>query len=461
VFVCLEWFALSVLSADAQPVSYPFEEMQRINPRIGRPFEIEWNFVEANGIRLVDGDHLALYTDSRNREDIEDLPFVFQLAISQWCQLFSIDQSQCKHWKMRAYIMENDLRFRRSGLMPDTLPPFPAGFQTGPDMWVYAQPGDYYTRHLLLHEGTHAFMEWFLGGWGSPWYSEGMAEKMALHLWEKQSTENDQRLQLNARITDKMQVPYWGRVNLIHLDLETGQGLSLDQVLSLPTQAFREVRHYAWAWAACEFLSQHELSRDAFSQFQNHVAEGAARFDAHVAEALQLHRADLNRDWELFVREIDFGIDVTKTMLIDARQQTEPNKGHELGTYLVKADHAWQVTSISVKRNDRVRFRCDSRFQVGSTNQADQTLPWIATANGITLEYYRGRPLGMLLAGTMDRDAAEPAEQVVGLLNPVAVGQEGVIEFERDGILCLRINDSPSKMDDNQGALEVRIWKVE
>lgn len=446
-------------AAQAQPAPYPLEAMQRINPRIGRPFEIEWPLAEANGIRVWDSENLVLLTDATAREDIRDLPTVFQMAIPQWCEQFSIDMTRAKSWKMRAYVIENDLRFRRAGLMPETLPPFPAGYQTGPDMWVYAQPGDYYSRHLLLHEGTHAFMEWFLDGWGSPWYSEGMAEKIALHYWEK-TAENSPRLKLNAKITDKLQVPYWGRVNLIRLDLENRHGLSLDQVLSLPTNAFRDVRHYAWAWAACEFLSQHPLSCEAFIRFQNHVAQGSANFDAHVTEALQPHRTQLNRDWELFVREIDFGVDVSKTMLLNAQLGSKTTEATELGCFLIESDHAWQATSIEVKQNDRLRIRCDSRYQVGATNRDNQTLPWIATANGITLEYYRGKPLGMLLAGIAELNAPAPKAQVDGLSNFIAVGANGVVTCDRDGILCLRINDSPAKMDDNRGALEVRVRKV-
>jgi hypothetical protein len=460
MLTCIGWLIFSAWTVHAQPVLYPFDAMQRINPRIGRPFEIQRPFVEANGIRVLDGANLLLLIDSTDREDIQELPLVFQLAIPQWCELFSMDVSRAKDWKMRGYVIENDLRFRRAGLMPDTLPPFPAGYHTGPDMWVYAQPGDYYTRHLLLHEGTHAFMEWFLDGRGSPWYSEGMAEKISLHTWDK-SNEATPRLKLNAKITDKLQVPYWGRVNLIHLDMEKGQGLSLDQVLNLPTHAFRDVRNYAWAWAACEFLSHHELSRDAFVKFQNHVAEGDAKFDAHVAEALEPHRPKLNRDWELFIREIDFGIEITKTMLVDAEQVTNNTEAKELGRFLIKSDQAWQATSIAVKRGESIRIRCDSRFQVGATKLDNQSLPWIATANGITLEYYRGRPLGVLLAGIADFNAPEANTQVEGLFHPVAVGEDGVLTADRDGILCLRINDSPAKMDDNQGVLEVGVGKVE
>ena len=81
--------------------------------------------------------------------------------------------------------------------MPEDLPDFLAGYQRGHEIWIYLQPGDYYTRHLLLHEGTHAFMGWFLNGFGSPWYSEGMAELLAINQWQ------DGKLQLHYQLRDR------------------------------------------------------------------------------------------------------------------------------------------------------------------------------------------------------------------------------------------------------------------
>jgi hypothetical protein len=450
----------TAVQVSAQPGAFSFEEMQKINPKIGKPFEIDLNVVTANGIRVLEGEHLILFTDLRDRQDIEELPLVFEYAIKQWSEFFSIDRTKCRSWKMRVYVMEDDQRFRRAGLMPDTLPPFPAGFQTGADMWVYSQPGDYYTRHLLLHEGTHAFMEWFLKGWGAPWYSEGMAEKLALHQWNPEATDPNQRLKLNANIKDKLQVPYWGRISLIHKDLESGQGLGLEQVLGLPTHAFREVRHYGWAWALSQFLSQHEGSRQGFQEFQQQVGTGTENFNAFVARILEPNQSVLNRDWELFIREFDYGTDVNRVRLITATNQTE--KSQTAGeAWWVKADHAWQSTAIKLQPGDRVRISCESRFQVGASKPAVQIVPWIATANGITLEYYRGRPLGLLLAGTLDEQQPDGFSQIQGLLVPTPIGAEGIFKAERVGLLCLRINDSPAKMEDNRGVLEVKIQKVE
>ena len=65
--------------------------------------------------------------------------------------------------------------------MPTGDDKFLHGLSTGSDLWLYDQPSAYYRRHLLLHEGTHAFMGKFLGGCGPGWYMEGTAELFGTH----------------------------------------------------------------------------------------------------------------------------------------------------------------------------------------------------------------------------------------------------------------------------------------
>jgi hypothetical protein len=435
------------------------DKMQSINPRIAAPFKIDLERVAAHGIRLLESEHLLLFTDTRQEIGVEEFPRAFDLAVGHWCNYFSIDKKRAKQWKMRAFIIENKDRFQKAGLFPDSLPPFPAGFQFGRDMWVYVQSGPYYTRHLLLHEGCHAFMEWFLDGWGSPWYSEGMAEKLGLHHWISGGSKNglaEADLKLDFAVTDKSQVPYWGRINLIKKDLERDQGLALQQVISLPSSAFREVRYYGWAWAACQFLSKHELTRDVFDQLKRHVAEGQARFDARLFESLGPHLDSLERDWVLFIDELDYGLDVSKVILAAAQAGTATGTTK---SFRIDSAKAWQVTSLTLRVGDRIRIRCRSRIQVGQTVKNGQAIPWTATADGITLKYYRGRPLGVLLAGTLG-DAPPSRLQLDRGIQTEVIGSAGELMAKSSGRLCLRINESPAEMQDNQGVLEVEIDEV-
>ena len=100
---------------------------------------------------------------------------------SQWCAYFGVDPAAHADWHVRGILMQSRQRFEPAGLLPADLPDFASGYARGDEFWLYDQTSPYYRRHLLLHEGTHAFMYTLLGGVGPPWYAEGMAELLATH----------------------------------------------------------------------------------------------------------------------------------------------------------------------------------------------------------------------------------------------------------------------------------------
>ena len=88
-------------------------------------------------------------------------------------------------------------------------------------------------------------------------------------------------------------------------------------------------------------------------------------------------------------------------------------------------------------------------FQIRMENDTS----WPCDAGGITLEYYRGRPLGRLIAAVQLDDDAAP-------LQAIDIGAGGVIEFGNSGRLLLRINESPTGLHDNLGQLQVQVQGV-
>jgi len=387
----------------------------------------------------------------KNRDDVARIPEVFDQAIPQWCHYFRVSSELVSTWKIKACIIQDPDRFKKAGLFPDTLPNFPAGYQVGDHIWMYIQPGSYYTRHLTLHEGTHAFMEKFLGGVGAPWFSEGMAEKLALNRWQPERP-NQLPLEINFKVTDRDQVPYWGRIKSIREDHQNGRGLTLQDVINLPNPSFRDVKYYGWAWAACEFLSEHPATQVDFRKLFAQTSQSPAQFNSYLGKLLAGKKTDLERDWELFISEIDYGVPVSRTRLLTIQAQQEQEGRFRLS---LRSDHGWQVTSIRLPAGAKIRIRSDSFFQVGSSIVQDQVRSWTSTANGITLEYYRSLPIGTLLAGTMDDSAALPSRQLAGLFPPVPVGADGEFTCSTAGNLCLRINESPAAMGDNEGELNV------
>ena len=76
----------------------------------------------------------------------------------------------------------------------------------------------------------------------------------------------------------------------------------------------------------------------------------------------------------------------------------------------------------------------------------------------MTIRYYRGRPLGMLLAAVSDE--ASPPGTLTPLAAPQPIGAAAAISPETSGTLYLRLNESPAGpagLADNAGTLSVRI----
>jgi len=184
-------------------------------------------------------------------------------------------------------------------------------------------------------------------------------------------------------------------------------------------------------------------------------------FNKKFIKKLDSHWEELERDWALMVNEIDYGYAVESGQLglATASDSNDPKK--PVSRFSIQANRSWQST-IKVRKGDRLRISGSGEFKVGQTNQTDaDPQPWPCQSNGITIEYYRGHPLGMLHAGLLAPDQRAAIDQIAGLLEPSPIGISGEFTVPADGLLCLRVNESPAKLDDNQDALEVRVEKLE
>ncbi|HBO45203.1 MAG TPA: hypothetical protein DD670_15005 [Planctomycetaceae bacterium] len=395
--------------------------------------------VAAAGVRRLDGRHLTLYTDFPSDEQTDSLPAVFDLAFPQWCEYFEVDPAEMRDWRLTGFLIRDRERFRRLGLLPDYLPPFQYAFCINTDFWIYQQPGEYYGRHLVLHEGTHCFMNRRFGACGPPWYMEGIAELLSTHRWA------DGRLTLNYVPRSADEVPMLGRVKLVKDAMAAGRTLHLEQVLALRPQAYLETEPYAWSWAAALFLDRHPRWGDAFRRMRKHALE--PDLTERFVEAVDADWPGLEQQWRVFLADLEYGCDPAK-MLID------PTRGKPIdpsGAMVeISAQRGWQNSGLRVERGKTYRLTASGRYQI-----ADEPKIWWCEPNGVTIRYYRGRPLGMLLAAVLP--SVEDSTIEPGPPEPIPVGLETTLTPKYAGTLLFKINESAGDWHDNRGGLKVEI----
>ncbi|MFP6601424.1 MAG: hypothetical protein VB862_02750 [Pirellulaceae bacterium] len=433
----------------AEPVEEP--EAQRAPPASALPVRfaglqealegtpLDEERIKAHGIRQLSGKHLTLYTDLPRHPAIEELPTVFDLASPQWAGYFQVPAEKVADWHVIGRLMKDKTRFQKAGLLPESLPSFGHGFNYGNHLWVHDQATDYYRRHLLLHEGTHGFMQTFLGGAGPPWYREGMAELLGTHRWA------EGKLQLKYFPRDKKETPGWGRIKIIKDEVAAGRGVMLPKVLRFPPTAHRQVEPYAWCWAAATFFDSHPQYQQRFHQLQKESSELSDLFSDRFYERLKDQWPEVRDQWQWFVLNMEYGFDVQREA-IDPKPVTPlTEKVVELE---VRADRGWQSTGLQLAAGSQVEIVAAGRYQIATEPDI-----WWCEPNGVTIHYYRQRPLGMLLAAV---NGPSPTG-LTRLANLQSIGLAGKVNTAQGGVLFLRINESGANLADNKGACTVRI----
>jgi hypothetical protein len=402
---------------------------------------VEEGKIAAAGIRRLTGKHITLYTDLPEAAAVDELPRVFDTAVPLWCEYFGVEPAKVAAWKIVGCVMKDKERFVGAGLFGENLPDFPNGFSTGSQLWLYDQPSDYYRRHLLLHEGTHAFMNRWLGGSGPPWYMEGMAELLGTHRWRPASnwpTCRKRRTKCSL-----------SRIKIVKEEFAASRGMTLIDIMKYGNRAHLQNEPYGWCWAAAAFFDQHPQSQAAFRDLQSHTQEDSADFSQQFREKLSEHWREIDEDWQLFVIECDYGYNVARAAVVRKPVADLPAGG---ASVTIAADRGWQSSGLKLRAGKTYQVAATGRYQVASDPK-----PWPCEPNGVTIRYVGGRPLGMLLGAVNDEET--PPGPLTPLAFPQPIGAAGTITPETTGTLCG--STSWRSVRDNAGTLTVRIELAE
>jgi hypothetical protein len=269
---------------------------------------------------------------------------------------------------------------------------------------------------------------------------EGVAELLATH------DLTDGKLTLKSIPKRAEDVPFWGRIKWVTDAVAAGRMLSIEEVMHYEPRAYLEDEPYGWSWALAAFLDGHPRYRERFRNLQ--VQLRRPDFSRYAASQLQRDRAQVDDEWRAFVHELRYGYDLERSAIEFAPAAPIPPEGAKV---TVRADRGWQSSGVQVKAGATYRLRASGRYQV-----ANQPKVWECEPGGVSIRYWRGKPLGILMA-CVRSDRPSGDQQDSGFLKPSVVGLGTDLTPTADGALFFRVNDSPAELRDNSGALEVEI----
>lgn len=403
------------------------------------------------GLRVVAGERLVLVTDRPPREGdgIDDLPAIFTQAFLVWCGHFGLEPGRLAAWRAFGCLITDHERFRAAGLLPDTVPEFANGYCDRDRFWLADQSNPAYRRHLLLHEGVHAFTITVRDLATPAWYAEGIAEHLATHRLETDAGGAPRFVPtpVPVRAADVEQL---GRIETLRGLRARRAAPSFDDVLALPAGRHRDLAAYASSWAAVTMLAQHPAHAASFARLERGPL--ARDLNDRLAASPGWDAVRVARDFDAFTQDVDYGYDL-------ARMAIDWSPGRPLTARAradVQADLGWQNTGVAVAAGRGYAVEATGRCRVGTLvdGATDAETVLESTADGISLRWYRGRPVGRLMVAQWRDDVADgdrPGFEVV------AEGAAVTFTARHDGPLYVRINEAPGERADNEGSLALDI----
>lgn len=224
----------------------------------------------------------------------------------------------------------------------------------------------------------------------------------------------------------------------------------LGDVFATPTANHRDLSAYAASWAAVAMLAQHPHWRRLLATTEQGPLDGTLTERLTTTRDWDADRAE--RDFDAFTDELDYGYEQTRSAIdwSPGRPLTAARR------IAVAADRGWQNSGWSLRKGEQCAVEASGRCTIG-TLPASPSGPECrleTEADGISLRWYRGRPLGRLLVAQWvqrPEDGGRPRFVVL------AAGATGQFTAAADGVAYLKINDPPGELADNEGRFVVEI----
>ncbi len=357
-------------------------------------------------------------------------------------------------FQVTGHLIGNEQPFRAAGLLPSETITFDHGRHWNYQFWMFDTEDDYYRRHLLLHEFTHCFMTCEIGMLSLPamWYMEGMAEFFATHRLPKAGAA------ATASAFGVLPETFegfegWGRISEIRRSFQqrgnsdaTGTERltipTLDDVMPEGSKDFTQYSQYATSWALCWLLQSHPDYRDVFRPLAGQRTR--VELATTVRKLRKSVRPWLGIDWLLFVESLRENFDVERSFPVHSKTTfTTTELKTAVATFELQAAFDWQDSGLRLAAGESANVSCSGRFSVNDRPQL-----WMSEPQGISIDYFRGLPLGQVIATLVSNDGES-------ISNRISVGTGTTITTSRDVSVWLQVNDSSASRHNNTGVVDI------
>jgi hypothetical protein len=245
-----------------------------------------------------------------------------------------------------------------------------------------------------------------------------------------------------------------GRIEIIQNALAAGRRQSLEDILVLRASAVVDNDGYGWTWGLAAFLNSHPRYRERFRTMPKFLQ--AADFTAEFRRLFADDWHELTSDWQAYETSLDYGYDFDR-MTIDFRPGQPV--GDERKQAKIDVAHGWQSSQLELEAGKTYEIRATGRYQV-----AREPVVWWSEPGGVTIRYYHGQPLGILL-GAIDGAAAPTADSPTAdsratWAKPLVVGLGTTFRPTSSGTLYLRVNEPAGELADDSGTVEVTVREL-
>ena len=433
-----------VIADSKEEVLEPTRQIFRPDDR--RPKHDDERLKQA-GIGIHESKRLKLYSDI-DPEIAATLPSVIDQVYPEWVSNLGDlpPDRNGNEFQITGYLIRDEALFRAFGLVPPNLV-FEHGLNSRNEFWMRDQEFDYYRRHLLLHEATHCYMT-FVPRQDLPvWYLEGMAEYFASHRMDEHG-----QVTFGLMPTSAKAFAGFGRIPMIQAEIAANRRLSIDDILHFTPIEFRSLQYYSWSWALCYFLDQSPRYQERFRELS--PLRNTAPFVRSFEEQFKGDRRDLATEWALFSNQLQYGYDI-RHAAVEFRDGTPLSNDQGERRFTIVADRGWQSSLTRVETGKRYRITATGQFTL-----SDHPKPWLSEPQGISFQYFDGRPLGQVVA-CIRSDGQDRDQTVESMLNVLTVGRETELTAPTTGTLYLRVNDSWNSLADNRGEVTVTMQQLD